>query len=874
MMDEINIIIPEGAPMDLLYNILGLSDNNADKEAAEKINNCIKALTDILNKKELDISSRYSNLLKKLPKDKIQQEHIKVINKLINELILFYKTPNNKSIFDGKNTGKQKAKKNKSKISDWDASKIDGELISTYIRFVENVTRPEFTQKYSSDAKKELSNTVLNLLDISEFQNQIFIYDHLGTGEDKPIANYVATLVNISNSNLFEFITNMNQDRYFKILKLLLENNNLSEKLFHERNIGKNGPIRLYITALSNSAALIVKKVVIQKQMNAEIEEKTMTKNTNIDQPIQIGNSNVEFLIQALRQFVTNKNLKGLIFNTNNNVDRNYHKDINMFWIVIKNIASNIIYLEKSEISNLLNILNIVLEQCEDLCINQSCCDLLLHCFTDILSHGDVLTNSQKKILSTMINRELLGDTWIKKILQDTKSRKQYFTFLTNTIKNSSDLIDSKFLINVMYNFSNDKNIQQMSDQNIDVKICLFMLEDAIERYIHVEDKNSNLTFEKIVCILNNIQSKDYKFKEQIFYKNEIGKLINDDAKDTSTKKMFDNKMSKHKNSIARLYTSMLKNVSQLSNKKNIDIKHKQAFFSLIKDVLIKKEYEYIRKMIFSGEENGPQGAICNFIQVFYNLLSDNNLKELNEGDKKNWIQLFLFFIRDEELQYQIFQLGNDGKNGAVDFYFRTLFNILHLKNTQFTNEDKKAVANLIQNLENKYLKAKRDFDKCVYYEKIIKVEQALGIQKTTNNKEQKKLTLLKFARDMFEPKKDLNTSNSMPDLLLPSQKLKISKSKNKLTLLTKDLKQKKEFTNKPKEKTLNAAKSLGNIFDINKIFSKNLNIGTFKPQGNPMNKKIKIAITGKKNLFDPQRKSEEKPNMFDKNGFGKPKDF
>ena len=397
MMDEINIIIPEGAPMDLLYNILGLSDNNADKEAAEKINNCIKALTDILNKKELDISSRYSNLLKKLPKDKIQQEHIKVINKLINELILFYKTPNNKSIFDGKNTGKQKAKKNKSKISDWDASKIDGELISTYIRFVENVTRPEFTQKYSSDAKKELSNTVLNLLDISEFQNQIFIYDHLGTGEDKPIANYVATLVNISNSNLFEFITNMNQDRYFKILKLLLENNNLSEKLFHERNIGKNGPIRLYITALSNSAALIVKKVVIQKQMNAEIEEKTMTKNTNIDQPIQIGNSNVEFLIQALRQFVTNKNLKGLIFNTNNNVDRNYHKDINMFWIVIKNIASNIIYLEKSEISNLLNILNIVLEQCEDLCINQSCCDLLLHCFTDILSHGDVLTNSQKK---------------------------------------------------------------------------------------------------------------------------------------------------------------------------------------------------------------------------------------------------------------------------------------------------------------------------------------------------------------------------------------------------------------------------------------------------------------------------------------------
>ena len=331
----------------------------------------------------------------------------------------------------------------------------------------------------------------------------------------------------------------------------------------------------------------------------------------------------------------------------------------------------------------------------------------------------------------------------------------------------------------------------------------------------------------------------------------------------------------------------MLKNVSQLSNKKNIDIKHKQAFFSLIKDVLIKKEYEYIRKMIFSGEENGPQGAICNFIQVFYNLLSDNNLKELNEGDKKNWIQLFLFFIRDEELQYQIFQLGNDGKNGAVDFYFRTLFNILHLKNTQFTNENKKAVANLIQNLENKYLKAKRDFDKCVYYEKIIKVEQALGIKKTTNNKEQKKLTLLKFARDMFEPKKDLNTSNSMPDLLLPSQKLKISKSKNKLTLPTKDSKHKDKFTNKPKNvsdstKMLNTSKSMGNLFKTNKMFSNkslNLNLNTFKPQVNKINQKInsiKINSTAqnKKNLFDPQKKLTEKPNMLDKNESDKNKGF
>ncbi len=832
------IIISPGAPMNALYRILGLSDNNAD----EKINNCIKTLIGTLKKKNLDISSRYSNLLENLPDDKIQEKRIKIINKLINELILFYETKNNKSIFAGKNTRKQKAKKNKQKISDWDASKVDDKLISTYIWFVENVTRPEFTQKCSSNVKKELSNIVLNLLDIPEFRNQIFIDNNLGTGEDKPIANYVATLVNISNSNLFEFITNMNQDKYFKILKLLLENNNLSEKLFHENNVGKSGPIRLYITALNNSAALIVKKVVTQKQMSEESQEKTIKKNTNIDQPIQICNNNVRFLIQALYQFVTDQNLKRLIFNTNNNVDTDYHKDINMFWGVVKNVASNIIYLENSEISDLLNILNIVLEQCEDLCINQSCCDLLLHCFTDILSHGDVLTNSQKKILSTMINRELLGNTWIKKILQDTKSRKQYFTFLTNIIKNASDLIDSKFLINVMYNFSNDKNIQQMSGQNIDVKICLSMLEDAIEQYISIEDKDLNLTFEKIVCILNSIQSKDYKFKEQIFYENKIYEPINENARDKSIKEMFDNKIFKHKDSMVRLYTSMLKNISQLSNKANVDIENKVKFFNLMQDILIKKEYDDIRKMILNEKENGSQGSICNLIQVFYSLLSENNLKQLKTSDKESWIQLFLFFICDEELQYQIFQLGNDGKNGAIDFYFRTLCNILRLENTSFAIENKKAVAGLIQSLKSKFSKAKKDISKCAYYGEIKEVEKILDIQKTINNKEQKKLPFLKFAKDMFEPKNILNTSKSMHDLFLSDRKLKVSKSRNKPLPSIKNLESKANFMSKSGNssnssiKTLKTSKSTGNFLQIRKKSSNKpltLNLSTFKSQTN-----------------------------------------
>ena len=732
---DMNIIISPGTSMDVLYGILNaLSDNNADKKATEKVNGCIKALIDTLNKKGFDTSSRYSNLLEKLPKDKIQEEHIKVINKLIGELILFYETPKIKLTFDGKNTKKQKTKKNKSKISDWDASKVDNKFISTYMRFIENVTRPDFTPKYSSDAKKELSDTVLNLLDIQEFQNQIFIDDNIGTTEDKAIASYVATLVNISNSNLLQCISDTNQDKYFKILKLLLENNNLSKKVFNEGNIGKNGPIRLYLTALSNSAALIVKKIVTQKKINP-ITKKSIKQNTNVTQPIQIRNNNIRFLIQALKRFVTDQTLNKLIFDVNNNFDRNDFKDINMFWGVIKNITSNIIYLENSEIDDLLQTLNILLEQCKDLCINQGCYDLLLHGFTDILSHCNSLTNGQKEVLSIMINTKLLGDTWIKKILQDTKSRKQYFTFLINIIKNSSDLIDSKFLINVMYNFSKDENIQQIYDQNIDVKICLFVLEDAIKQYIGVEDKDLNLTFKKIVCILNNVQNKDYKFKEQIFYKNEIDEPINENAKDTSTKIMFDNEISKHKNSIARLYTGMLKNVAQLFNNKNINIQHKQAFFSLICDILIKKEHEDIRKMIFSENEIGEQGAIYNFNQAFSNLLSVDNLNNLYTNDKKMYVELLLTFICDENLNKQIYTLANNDqikkddiqqyKSAITRFYTGILKNVAQLFNNKNIDiQHKQAFFSLICDILIK--KEHEDIRKMIFSENEIGEQGAI----------------------------------------------------------------------------------------------------------------------------------------------------
>ena len=968
---DMNIIISPGTSMDVLYGILNaLSDNNADKKATEKVNGCIKALIDTLNKKGFDTSSRYSNLLEKLPKDKIQEEHIKVINKLIGELILFYETPKIKLTFDGKNTKKQKTKKNKSKISDWDASKVDNKFISTYMRFIENVTRPDFTPKYSSDAKKELSDTVLNLLDIQEFQNQIFIDDNIGTTEDKAIASYVATLVNISNSNLLQCISDTNQDKYFKILKLLLENNNLSKKVFNEGNIGKNGPIRLYLTALSNSAALIVKKIVTQKKINP-ITKKSIKQNTNVTQPIQIRNNNIRFLIQALKRFVTDQTLNKLIFDVNNNFDRNDFKDINMFWGVIKNITSNIIYLENSEIDDLLQTLNILLEQCKDLCINQGCYDLLLHGFTDILSHCNSLTNGQKEVLSIMINTKLLGDTWIKKILQDTKSRKQYFTFLINIIKNSSDLIDSKFLINVMYNFSKDENIQQIYDQNIDVKICLFVLEDAIKQYIGVEDKDLNLTFKKIVCILNNVQNKDYKFKEQIFYKNEIDEPINENAKDTSTKIMFDNEISKHKNSIARLYTGMLKNVAQLFNNKNINIQHKQAFFSLICDILIKKEHEDIRKMIFSeneigeqgaiynfnqafsnllsvdnlnnlytndkkmyvellltficdenlnkqiytlanndqikkddiqqyksaitrfytgmlknvaklsgevniddqyklqfcklgqniiketkisemifsGNENGPQGAICDLMQMLFHVLKTDNLKMLSKSDRNSLIQTFLLFVRDNELQAKIFHSANAGENGAISCCLKILVHLLHSDMEQFKDKDKTAIQNLLTNLKQNCSKANMNLNK---YAEFNQIKNILDLNKKQNEKQLSKFKSIKY---IFRTEKKLEKSNSSSELLLSSE---ISKSKN-TPIRTNNNVQKLKISN-----------SIGNFFQINqKTGNKqlNLNLNTFKPKANTTQIKIGKAVS-KQNTLPKLCDSSEIQNKIGKNEF------
>ena len=164
---SMDIIIAPGTPVDVLYRIFGLSDNNV----AKKINGCIKALIDTLKKKDFDRSSRYSNLLKKLPNDGIKEEHIKVINKLIDELILFYETQKIKLTFNRKNNRKQKSKKNKQKTSDWDASKVDGEFVLSYIKFINTITSSDCVESYSLNQKTELKNAIKSILKLLKMQD-------------------------------------------------------------------------------------------------------------------------------------------------------------------------------------------------------------------------------------------------------------------------------------------------------------------------------------------------------------------------------------------------------------------------------------------------------------------------------------------------------------------------------------------------------------------------------------------------------------------------------------------------------------------------------------------------------------------------------
>ena len=969
---------------------------------ASMINKYIKSLIDILCKKGFPEFQK-ATYSKKLSEDGINDSHIKTINKLINDLVELCKN-----------------------------KKLDNEIVFEIIKFVRQVTKSDaeenYTKSYSDHQKKELLTATLELLSIQKFQNQIFTdgnhgfyqktVDNKQVCELKAIGQYIDTLVNISNSNLFKFLSPDNQNKFFGILMLLFEDENISRHIFNKDNLGDQGAIRLYITALSNTAAQIrppenIKKNSKTKRNNRK-KHNSMKNNHDEGKKVEIFNYNVRFLLKATKKIVTDKNLKMLVFDVEKNP-----LSTELFLKLQLNLGRHIQYLQKIRYGDdekitcdqiLFDILEILLGNEFSNCFTiQKSYMTLSYCLGEISCYANILNNDQKKKLSTMLSRTLLCEKWTQNILSDKKFVSNYFEYLTILFEKAKDLIEPKTLIASTYNcFEKSYVLQNMLGIKNELYACLRILENVTKECTNIDDENLAGVYGNIVGILKNIQNGNYLFKGQIFQSvenqnqiddkyldddkwtlaffdkdeknlenkktiiciytsmlnnmsqlssnkkiNSKGKikffgvmcdiLLKEDLKDiramifnpneqenegainnfmqafsnllsidnlnnlnkndkkfcidsrvdfvcdknlknqicnlANNEKIKKNDIQKYKSVIIRFYTSILKNISQLSNEENIDIEKKVKFLNFIKDILTKKEYEDIRKMIFSENEAGKQGAVCNFIQVFYNLLSENNLKELKESDKKSWIDLFLSFICDEELQYQIFQLGNDGEKGAIDFYFRTLFNILHLKNTQFTNENKEAVANLIQNLEKKYSDAKQDFAKCAYYEKIIEIKKRLGIQKKISNTKQKKLPFLESVKSKFEHKKDLKTSNSMPDLLLPSQKLKNSKSINKLTLSIKDSKHKEKFTNKPKDnsdstKTLNTSKSMGNFLQIKKKSSNKqltLNLNTFKPQTNKANKKInsiKInsAVPGKKNLFDPLKKLPEKPNIINKN--------
>ncbi len=979
------------------------------------INKSIKSLIDMLCKKGYSKfkGKKYS---KKLSEEGIDNSHIKTINSLINDL---------GSLCNNKD--------------------LDDETVHEIIKFVRQVTESDaeenYTEDYSAAQKKELLTATLELLSIQKFQNQIFTdgnrgfyqktVDNKQVCEPKAIGQYIDALVNISNSNLFKFLSSVNQNKFFGILKLLFEDEKISKNIFSEDNLGKDGAIRLYITVLSNTAAKIKPPENIKKDSKTKKNSRKKRSIINNDhdkdqkdQKVEIFNYNIKFLIKATKKIVTDKNLRRLVFDIEKNP-----RAIAVFLNLPLNLARHIQYLhdigyeddKKFEGDKVLfDILETLFgkEFSNLFAIPQFYIKLFL-CLGEISCYSNILNNEQHEKLSIMINTELLSEERTKNILSDKTFVGIYFEYLTMLFEKAKDLTKIKTLIASIYNcFEKSYVLQRMSGIKNELHACLRILESLTKECKNIDGKNLALVYEEIVGILKTIQNGNYLFKKQIFQSVENQKQINEkdvnnerwmlaffdkDEKNSGNKKtmirvyasMFnnisqlssnkeinikdkieffgvmrdillkedlqdirtmifnqneqendgainnftqafsnllsinnlnnlnkndkkfcieslvdfvcdknlknqicnlannekikENDIPKYKSVTIRFYTGLLKNISQLSSEENVDIKYNQNFFSLIYDILIKKECDDIRKMIFNEKENGSQGSICNLIQIFYNLLSENNLKKLNESSKKSWIQLFLSFIYDEELQYQIFQLGNDAKNGAIDFYFRTLCNILRLGNTQFTPENKQSVASVIQNLKSKYAKARQNFTKCAYYSKIEEIGKIFDIQKTINNTKQKKIPFLesvKNIKNIFEPKKDLKTSNSMPNLLLPSQKLKISKSKNKLTLPTKDSRHEEKFTNKSKgisgsRTKLKTSKSMINFFKINKMFSnkQNLNINTFKSPENQINKKIssiKINSTAQdeNNLFDPQKKSTEKPDMLDKNRSDKPKDF
>ena len=801
---------------------------------AMKINESVKFLINMLCKKGFDTNSKYMNLLNKLRDDAI---NFSVVKKLIDDFILFYEAQSVNLIEENnsKKKGKQKNKK-KIKKSDWDSSKIDNEFVFNYIRFIENVTRPDYTEVYSNNDKKNLLTAILKLLNMKKFQDQIFVEENLGTEKGSAITNYTDVLANMSNPNLFQNMSSDNQNCFFNILNSLLEDSNLSQKIFHKDNIGDKGAIRLYITALSNSACLIAPK-------NAESNSRT-----------QINRLNVKFFLKTSNKILNDETLKGLIFNTNGGKETAC-----LFLGLFVNLARHVCNLENNEyfkdVDYIVGGLEILMsDQLKYLFNDPEFYILSFASFINLSCELEILTDEQKKVLFAMINEKLLNRKCPAEILENQELFKVYFARLKQLCDLCKDFIDSETLIDIIYNLSNDENVKK-SDNREDFIARLLMLDNAIKRY-NCGNNNLDSTFKKIVSVLENVQNSDLKFKKQIF----------------ETKNLFNYEKQANSNQIARLYTRILRNTSQLSCHENIDAEQKRKFFKLIQNILLTEGCKNIKDVIFNGNEYGFKGAICNLIQVFYNLLSDNNLKALDKKERTSFIRLFLLLLCDEELKRFVFNSGNDGKNGAIDFYFKTLLNIINLDKETFMLEYQNAISKVVSNLKDWYTKNKKSLLKCAYISEINKIEEKLSLEKIANKvKNQNSKSIYKLPL-LFKRSKSTN------NLILSCQQ-----STNNQPLLLKNLAFKKQITSSTScTKTLKLSKSKEMLLEPKKKSSnKQLipNLNNLKPQVKKRSKnmnlpKFNINDLNQKSLFKSININFKKPKTSNKTNLSKDDNF
>ena len=289
------------------------------------------------------------------------------------------------------------------------------------------------------------------------------------------------------------------------------------------------------------------------------------------------------------------------------------------------------------------------------------------------------------------------------------------------------------------------------------------------------------------------------------------------------------------------MYTRILRNTSQLSCHENIDAEQKRKFFKLIQNILLTEGCKNIKDVIFNGNEYGFKGAICNLIQVFYNLLSDNNLKVLNKEQRISFNQLFLLLLCDEELK-------------------------------TFMLEYQNAISELIINLKDLYAKNKKSLSECAYIDEINAIGKILSPEKTANKTKKQNSKLPSKLLQLFKTSKSTNN-------LRPSY----SKSKNNKPLLLKNLAFKKQITSSTScTKTLKLSKSTEMLLEPKKKSSnKQLipNLNNLKPQVKKRSKnmnlpKFNINDLNQKSLFKSININFKKPKTSNKTNLSKDDNF